>query len=109
MLAEGQDLAKLGDWSRNGEFLRFADPVTIVRVFRLHPEVFFDGGIWTLAYRTMPGGLQESVVLHVQGEIKAQYLNCLEDCAAYLRYSRPDMLVTQRARVSLTFLLHRAI
>lgn len=109
MLAEGQDLLKLREWSRNGEFLRFVDPITIVKVFRSHPEVFFDGGIWTLAYSSMPGGLQDAVIQHIQREIKAQYLNCLEDCAAYLKYTKPDSLVTQRARVSLNFLGQRTV
>ncbi len=109
LLAEGQDLARLGDWSRSGEYLRFVEPTAIVRIFRSNPELFFDDGIWSLPYSELPGGLQESVVRHVQNEIKTQYLNCLEDCQAYLRYARPDALITQRARVSLTFLTQRAI
>ena len=109
MLAQGQDFSKLGEWSRSGDFLRFVDPSTIVNVFRLYPHLFFDGGVWTLAYSQMPGGLQDAVIQHVQNEVKAQYLNCLDDCAAYLRYTKPDALVTQRARVSLTFLAQRAV
>lgn len=109
MLSEGQDLSKLGIWSQTGEFLRFVEPSTIVRIFSQHPELFFDGGVWSVAYAAIPGGLQESVVRHVQREIKTQYLNCLEDCAAFLRYARPDGMVTQRARLSLNFLAQKLV
>jgi hypothetical protein len=109
MLAQGQDLLKLGEWSRNGDFLRFADQATIVRLFRSHPQLFFDGGVWNVPYTAIPGGLQDSVIQHIQKEVRAQYLNCLEDCAAYLRYSKPDHAVTQRARMSLLFLEQRAV
>lgn len=104
ILAEGQDLTRLAEWRESGEFLRYVDPATIVKVFRAVPEIFFDNGVWTQAYANMPGGLQPAVIEHVQNEIKTQYLNCLEDCAAYLRYTRPEPLVSQRARISLTFL-----
>lgn len=107
MLAEGQDLSHLGTWSETGEFLRFADPSTVVRVFRSHTALFFDGGIWNVPYLTLSAGLQEAVIRHVQEEIKAQYANALEDCSAYVRYGKPEVLVTQRARLSLTFLTQR--
>jgi hypothetical protein len=107
MLASGQDLSQLGEWSRNGDFVRYCEPATIVRIFASHPSMFFDGAVWNVAYLNLPSGLQASVVAALQADIKAQYLNCLEDCAAFLKYAKPEMLLTLRARVSLTFLQQR--
>ena len=106
MLAEGQDLTKLAEWKETGGFLRFVDPHTVVRIYKSRTAMFFDGAVWNYAFTNLPG-LAEPVVRHVQEEIKAQYSNCLEDCAAYLKYRNPDPLVTQRARVSLNFLTQR--
>jgi RNA polymerase subunit RPABC4/transcription elongation factor Spt4 len=106
MLAEGQDLTQLAEWQHTGDFVRFVDPQTVVRIYKVHTALFFDGAVWNYAFTKLTG-LSESVVKHVQDEIKAQYSNCLEDCAAYLRYRNPDPLVTQRARVSLNFLTQR--
>ena len=108
MLAEGQDLTKLAEWKQTGEFLRFVDPHTVVKIYRSHTAIFFDGAVWNYPFSNIPG-LSESVVKYVQEEIKAQYSNCLEDCATYLKYRNPDPLVTQRARVSLTFLTQKLV
>lgn len=107
LLAAGRDVSLLGEWSFSGEFLRHVDAPTVVQVFKQYPGVFFDGGIWRQAYSSMPAGMSHDVVQHVQAEVFAQYANCLEDCASYLRYSTPDSLVTQRARLSLQFLTMR--
>lgn len=108
MLAEGQDLTKLAEWKQTGWFLRYVDPHTIVRIYRSRPTMFFDGAVWNYAFTNIPG-LSEAVLKYVQDEIKAQYLNCLEDCAGYLKYRNPDPLVTQRARVSLNFLTQKLV
>jgi len=106
MLAEGRDLTKLAEWKHTGDFLTYVDPLTVVKIYRSRPAMFFDGAVWNYPFSNLPN-LSESVVKHVQEEIKAQYSNCLEDCAASLKYRNPDPLVTQRARVSLNFLTQR--
>jgi hypothetical protein len=68
--------------------------------------VFFDGGVWTLAYSGITD-LPEAVLREAQERIVAKHMNCLEDCAGFLGYDTPENLISQRARASVNFLLQR--
>jgi hypothetical protein len=103
MLGQGQDIAKLGDMRASGDFLRLVNEDAIVAMFRQHPEMFFDGGAWDVAYGRIDG-LEPAIVDEIQARFRATYLNCLEDCAAFLHYRAPEALITYRARASVDFL-----
>src|SRR5262249_1046098 len=106
MLGQGQDIARLGELRASADFLRLVDEDTIVSVFRTHPEMFFDGGVWYVAYSRIVD-LEPSTVDEVQARFRAIYLNCLEDCAAFLKYRSPETLITLRARASVDFLTQK--
>ena len=103
MLGQGQDIAKLGDMKSSGDFLRLVNEDAIVQIFRQHPELFFDGGVWDVAYANI-AELEPAIVDEIQSRFRATYLNCLEDCAAFLHYRSPESLITYRARASVDFL-----
>jgi hypothetical protein len=106
MLGEGVDPAKLGSMKPSGEFLWYVDEATVVDIFRRYPALFFDGGVWSNAYRAIPE-LEDHLVEDVQGRVRATFLNCLEDCAAFLRYRVPEGIITYRARASIEYLTQK--
>jgi hypothetical protein len=108
MLGQGDDISKLGAMKTSGDFLRLVDEDAIVSVFRAHPEMFFDGGVWDVAYASIED-LEPAIIEEVQGRFRAIYLNCLEDCAAFLHYRSPELLVTFRARASVDFLSQKLV
>jgi RNA polymerase subunit RPABC4/transcription elongation factor Spt4 len=103
MLGEGQDIAQLGEMKKSGDFLHFVGEDAIVQIFRQHPGMFFDGGIWDIGYKNI-SDLEPAIVDEIQARFRATYSNCLEDCAAYLRYRSPETLITYRARASVDYL-----
>ena len=106
MLGRNIDISKLGEMKKTGEYFAYVDEETVVDIFRRLPEMFFDGGVWTVAYRGITG-LPETVLRDAQERIRAKYLNCLEDCAGFLHYDSPESLISQRARASIDFLVQR--
>ena len=50
MLGRSLDISKLGQMKSTGEYLPFVDEETVVDIFRKLPAVFFDGGVWNIAY-----------------------------------------------------------
>jgi hypothetical protein len=98
-----QDPARLGEMRTSGEFLKYIDNDTVVSIIRKDPGIFFDGKFWK---RSFNEGLDlpETIVREYQLRIKTPYLNSLEDIAAFLRYESPELLLVQRARMSLEFL-----
>jgi hypothetical protein len=103
MLGQGQDIAKLGELKASGEFLRLVDEDAILEILRRHPELFFDGKIWDVAYVDI-SDLDEPIVSEIQARVLASYLNCLEDCSSFLRYRTPEAILTYRARASVDYL-----
>ena len=104
MLGRNLDISKLGQMKSTGEYLPYVDEETVVEIFRKLPAVFFDGGVWNMAYSGITD-LPEPVLLEAQARIVAKHLNCLEDCAGFLNYDTPENLISQRARASVDFLL----
>ena len=103
MLGQGQDIAQLGEMRATGGVPSLVNEDAIVSVFRQHPSVFFDGGVWDVAYAGIVD-LEPAIVEEVQARFRAIYLNCLEDCVAFLRYRAPEAIITHRARNSVDFL-----
>jgi RNA polymerase subunit RPABC4/transcription elongation factor Spt4 len=106
MLGRNLDIGNLGEMKKTGEYLVYVDEDTVVEIFRKLPAVFFDGGVWDIAYVGITD-LPEPVLREVQSRIVAKHLNCLEDCAGFLSYDTPENLISQRARASVDFLLQR--
>jgi len=106
LLGRGQDISQLGQLRDSGSFLAYVDEDTIVDIFRRTPAVFFDGGLWSDAY-TAPVDLSDAVLEDYQSRIRDTYLNCLEDCAAFLKYRHPEPLIAHRARTSIDFLSNK--
>lgn len=104
MLGRNLDISKLGQMKSTGEYLPYVDEETVVVIFRRIPAIFFDGGVWTLAYTGITD-LPETVLREAQDRIVAKYMNCLEDCSGFLNYDAPENLISQRARASVDFLL----
>jgi hypothetical protein len=104
MLGRNLDISKLGQMKSTGEYLPYVDEETVVEIFRKLPAVFFDGGVWNMAYSGITD-LPEPVLREAQARIVAKHLNCLEDCAGFLSYDTPENLISQRARASVDFLL----
>jgi hypothetical protein len=104
MLGRNLDISKLGQMKSTGEYLPYVDEETVVEIFRKLPAVFFDGGVWNMAYSGITD-LPEPVLREAQARIVAKHLNCLEDCAGFLNYDTPENLISQRARASVDFLL----
>ncbi len=103
IIGMGQDPSRLGEWKLSGEYLKYVSPKTIVKVFDDCPGLFFDGSVWNVSYADI-GGLDEPVLSEVREELSEKYLNCLEDCAAFLHYSMPEPLTSYRSRSSIDFL-----
>jgi len=61
-----------------------------------------------VSYKSI-SGLEATAVQPVQERVKSTYLNCLEDCANFLRYEMSDMALVRRARASESFLRQKLI
>lgn len=103
LIGERIDIARLGELKSSGEFINYVDESTVVEYLRMHPDLFFDGNVWPEAYATIKD-LPEAVTREVQERLKATYLNCLEDIAAFLHYQNPEPVLIHRARSSLDLL-----
>jgi hypothetical protein len=90
----------------SGEFLLYLDESAVVDLVRTYPERFFDGNVWDVSYSDI-GSLDESIVAEVRQRLKGTFVNCLEDCASYLRYQEPEPMITYRARASVDFLTQK--
>ena len=104
MLGRNLDISKLGQMKSTGEYMPYVDEETVVEIFRKLPAVFFDGGVWNMAYAGITD-FPEPVLREAQARIVAKHMNCLEDCAGFLNYDAPENLISQRARASVDFLL----
>jgi hypothetical protein len=108
IIGRGEDVSRLGDWKQTGEYLAFISPFTVVKMFNVSPELFFDGAVWNDPYADI-AGLDSPVLSEVREELAAKFRNCLEDCAAFLRYNMPEPLTTYRSRASIDFLNTRLV
>ena len=99
----GADITQLTPERTAGAFMRHIPPEAVVSAFKQHTGYFFGGNIWGAPWE-IPGVPQENAE-SMQQEVKGIYLNCMEDCVAFLRYRKPPNLAVQRARLSHAFLL----
>ena len=101
----GEDVANLKDLKKSGAFMRHIPPSAVVSAFKRYTGSFFDGKVWDEVWK-IPGIPQESLEF-TQQQLKATYLNCLEDCVGFLRYRQPLLLTVRRAGLSHEFLVRK--
>ena len=106
LLDRGEDAGRVAELSNTGGYLQFVDDDTLVDLFRMAPELFFDGQVWDVKFSEVDH-LEPGVLEEMQFQIAASYRNALEDCAAFMRARNPDSLVTHRAASSLELLARK--
>jgi hypothetical protein len=102
MISSGVDLSELGRMKQSGEYLRYCDATALVAFFRKLPQSWFSERVWRDPWPSDDLGVM--VAAGLQEELHTKYLRCLEDCASYLRYQRPEPLLVIRARAAADFL-----
>ncbi|MFE9102337.1 ATP-binding protein [Actinomadura geliboluensis] len=102
MVSAGVDLAELGSL-KTGGYLKYCSRSVIANFFGKHPAPWFGGRVWVDAW---PSETELGMVIatKLQDELGLKYLSCLQDCASYLRYERPEQLLVVRARAAVEFL-----
>lgn len=102
----GQDIPKLQEAADSGKFIQYCDEETLISFFRIAPDLFFDGGIWTDEYAAL-SDLSPVIAQEAQAQLTSRYLSSLDDCARFLRLRDPDELSVRRAQASVQLLQKR--
>jgi hypothetical protein len=102
----GQAVADLEAAADTGRFIRFCDEDTLVAFFRIAPDLFFDGNVWSDEYGALLG-LSPTIAEEAQFQLTSRYLSSLEDCVRFLRLREPDDLSVRRAQASVELLQKR--
>lgn len=102
MINAGVDISRLQDLKANGHFLRFVPLSVIVSLFSIHPEFFFDGGVWNEPYEKIDA--DDEVKGFMQERIKALYKGCLDDLLYYVTYKNQSDVVLQKTRLAVQLL-----
>ena len=102
MTQNGVNISGMERLRDSGEFMRHIPPSSVVAIFQDYPGQFFGKRVWNDAW-DIPGVLEE-VASSYQSQLKQSYLNCLEDCASFLRYQQPPLVAVRRAKLSIEFL-----
>jgi uncharacterized protein (DUF2267 family) len=91
-------LNQLSELRSNGGYLRFAGPGVVAKFFAHKPDGWFES-VWTDKLPD-PASVGPAAAENAREQLVGIYARCLDDCAAYLRYSNTDLLLVTRARVS---------
>lgn len=91
-------LAELSELRANGGYLRYAGPGVIAKFFAHKPDRWF-GTVWSEQLPN-PESVGAAAADNAREQLVGIYARCLDDCAAYLRYSNADPLLLTRARAS---------
>ena len=108
LLDHGQDIGKIGEMKESGQYLYYIDEYAVVDIFKKLPALFFDDGFWGIPYKNITQ-LPGDIVEQAQVRIFSSYHNCLQDVASFLRYTEPDAITRQRARLSLEYLQQKVV
>jgi hypothetical protein len=95
-------LDQLTDLRSNGGYLRYTAAGVIAKFFAHKPDGWF-GSVWS-DYLPDPKAVGVAAADNAREQLVGIYARCLDDCAAYLRYSSSDPLLITRARASGEFL-----
>ena len=102
MSENGVDIGGMERLRDSGGFMRYIPPSSVVAIFQDYPGQFFGGRVWGDSW-SIPDMPDEVDFVH-QSQLKQSYLNCLEDCASFLRYQQPSLVAIRRVRLSIEFL-----
>ena len=101
LIAEGA-LDKLPELRKSGAYLRVAPPGVVARFFVRKPDGWF-GRVWRDRLPD-PNEVGEDVASNGRAQMIGVFARCLDDCAAFIRYSSDDPLVLTRTRVAREYL-----
>jgi len=91
-------LDQLSELRSNGGYLRYAGAGVIAKFFAQKPDGWF-GSVWSDRLPD-PASVGAAAAENAREQRVGIYARCLDDCAAYLRYSNTDPLLVTRARAS---------
>ncbi|WP_165070184.1 ATP-binding protein [Marisediminicola senii] len=95
-------LDQLASLRESGAFLGFASAGVLARFFSRYPEGWF-GTVWTESLAD-PAAVGKVAAENSREQVVGIFSRCLDDCAAYLRFSYTDPLIVARVRASLAYL-----
>jgi len=98
-------LNQLSGLRATGSYLRHVGPSVLAKFFARKPDGWF-GTVWAERLPD-PAEVGQAVAENAREQIIGAYTRCLDDCAAYLRYSHSDRLIIIRARASRDYLEER--
>jgi uncharacterized OB-fold protein len=90
----------------SGQFLGYCDDETLLAFFRIAPDLFFDGSVWTDEYESF-NGLAPEIAEEARFQLTSRYGSALEDCVTYLRLRNPDSFSLRRTQASVELLEKR--
>lgn len=95
-------LGSLAQLRTSGAYLRYAGAGVLAKFFARKPDGWF-GTVWA---DKLPNAAEVGATAadNAREQLVGVYARCLDDCAAYLRYSSDDPLIIARARASLGYL-----
>lgn len=95
-------LDQLSELRTSGGYLRYAPPSVLAKFFVRKPDAWF-GTVWSERLPS-PENVGAAAAENARAQIVGTFTRCLEDCAAYLRFSSSDPLILTRARASREYL-----
>ena len=103
MINGGIDIStELAGLKTSGLYVRYTPLAFIVSLFDKKPEYFFDGSVWSEAYRKID--VPEDVLGFMQERTKALYKGCLDDILYYINYKNQTDFVIQKTRLAIQLL-----
>ncbi len=110
IMDSGIDIRELQNMRDSGRFLYFITGDAIIQAFKSCPSRFFDGGFWDTSFDNIDD-LSDNILDNIRNRVLSTYLNCLEDIVRFSKHKNvPESdSVTQRARLSLDFLLQKVV
>ncbi|SFC00619.1 ATP-binding protein [Ruminococcus albus] len=102
MMNSGVDITKLSEITTSSAAFQFVSISTVIQLFSVHPELFFDGVVWNEPYKNVD--VNHDVLLFTQERIKGLYKGCLDDLQYYIEYKSQSDFVIQKTRIAVQFL-----
>jgi hypothetical protein len=101
-LISAGNLGQLSELRSNGGYLRYSGAGVLAKFFARKPDGWF-GPVWSDRLPN-PANVGAAAAENARDQLVGVYARCLDDCAAYLRYSSADPLIITRARASREYL-----
>lgn len=102
MINDGLDISTLSELRSNGHYIRYVPIDFIIKLFRIRPELFFDGSVWTEPFIDMVAA--DEVKSFMQERTKTLYSGCLDDLHYYMTYKNQSDFVVQKTKLAVQLL-----